>query len=322
LGTIHIGKDINRKGTSTGSLIKQYNPLYNISIHKLYTIDIDISAEWIVASIKDRIFLCDSEGEIRIFSYSRHLRRQPLLTERFHISITRLITTFTVTQDYLIAFETDIQMLTLHSHHGTLLIRLSFPYDPIMINHCDYLTTKNHIWSCSRTKRQCFQFKINHLDKEFNPIEQIDFKNPISNILIDPVGISTDEQERIAIHDVNIKTSDRLLIFNNYKNMIVPLDLIKYADRQLTSRIERVLLVPKQSNLIVLVYAPQSTTTNLHEIVVVDIELQPAQILHRITESNGIKNIDLTLNGEIVYSVTPPANKRIIPKMHIYSLIY
>ncbi|CAF5089077.1 unnamed protein product, partial [Rotaria sp. Silwood1] len=28
-----------------------------------------------------------------------------------------------------------------------------------------------------------------------------------------------------------------------------------------------------------------------------------------------------TLNGELVYSVTPPANKRIIPKMHVYSLI-
>jgi hypothetical protein len=212
-------------------------------------------------------------------------------------------------------------MLTLHSHHGGLLVRLSFPYDPIMINHCDYLTNKNSIWSCSRTKRQCLQFNINHLDKEFNPIEQLDFKHSISNILIDPVGISTDEQKRIAIHDTNTTTSDRLLIFTNYQNMIIPLDLIKYADRQITSRIEHVLLVPKQSNLIVLVYAPQATTTNLHEIVIVDIELQPAQILHRIIEPYGIKNIDLTLNGEIIYSVTPPANKRITPKMYIYSLI-
>lgn len=118
-------------------------------------------------------------------------------------------------------------------------------------------------------------------------------------------------------------TSDRLLLFSNHHhNMIIPLDLIKYADRQITSRIERVLLVPKQSNLIVIVYAPQSSSTNLHEIVVVDIELQPAQILYRLTEPNGIKNIDVTLNGEIVYSVTTPANKRMTPKMHIYSLIH
>ncbi|CAF4288290.1 unnamed protein product, partial [Rotaria sp. Silwood2] len=66
---------------------------------------------------------------------------------------------------------------------------------------------------------------------------------------------------------------------------------------------------------------PQSTITNLHEIVIVDIELRPAQILYRLQEPNGIQNIDVTLNGELVYSVTPPANKRIIPKMHIYSLV-
>lgn len=320
LGKIHVGKTSNRKESSIGSLIKEYNPINNISIHKLYTIDLDISAEWIVSSLEGRIFLCDSEGEIRIFSYSRRLRRQPLLTERFHITTTRLITSFTVTHDYLIAFETDIQMLTLHTHHGALLIRLPFPYDPIMIHHCDYFSKKNHIWLCSRTKRQCFHFHLNHLNKDINPLEQLDFKHPISNISVDPVGISIDEQERIGIHDVNMTTSDRLLIFTDHQNMIIPLDLIKYADRQITSRIERVLLVPNQSNLIVLVYAPQSST-NVHEIVVVDIELQPAQILYRLTEPNGIKNIDLTLNGEMVYSVTTPANKRMTPKMQIYSLI-
>ncbi|CAF4883619.1 unnamed protein product, partial [Rotaria sp. Silwood1] len=181
--------------------------------------------------------------------------------------------------------------------------------------------TKNQIWSCSRTKRQCFQFDINHITKEIIPIEQLDFKYPISNILIDPVGISSDEQNRIAIHDVNRTTTDRLLIFSNEQNMIIPLDSIKYADRQISSQIERVLLVPKQPNLIVIHYVPQSTITNLHEIVIVDIELRPAQILYRLQEQNGIQNIDVTLNGELVYSVTPPANKRIIPKMHVYSLI-
>jgi len=320
LGKIHVNKDINHKETSARSLSKQYNPLNNISIHKLYTIDIDIPAEWVVSSIKDRIYLCNSEGEIRIFSYSRRLRRQPLLTEHFHILTTRLISSFTVTHDYLIAFENDMQMLTLHSHHGALLIRLDFQYDPIMIIHCDYLKTRNQIWLCSRTKRQCFRFNINHLDKEISPIEKLDFQQPISNILIDPVGISTDEQKRVAIHDVNMITSDRLLVFTNHQNKTIPLDLIKYGDRQITSRIEHVLLVPKQSNLIVLVYAPQATSTHLNEIVVVDIELQPARIIYRLSEPNGIKNIDLTLNGEIVYTVTPPANKRMTPKMHIYSL--
>jgi hypothetical protein len=102
--------------------------------------------------------------------------------------------------------------------------------------------------------------------------------------------------------------------------MIIPLNFIKYADRQITSRIERVLLVPKHSNLIILVYAPQSTSTNLHEIILVDIAVHPIKILHRLIEQYGIQNLDLTLNGELIYGVTPPANKRIVPKLHIYRL--
>ena len=323
LSTLRLEKDSNRKDTgttSTKSSMNQYNPLNPISVHKLYTVDLDISAEWIVSSIEGRIFACDNEGEVRIFSYSRHLRRQPLLTERFHISIGRLITSFTVTHDYLIAFETDTQVIALHTHHGALLIRLRFPYDPTMIVRCDY-NTKNQIWMCSRTKRQCMKFDINHIRKEIIPIEQLDFKIPLSNILIDPVGISSDERNRIGIHDVNRITTDRLLLFENNQNIIIPLDSVKHANRHLSSQIERVLLVPNQPNLIIIAYAPQSSTANLHEIVIVDIELQPAQILYRLQEPNGLRNIDLTLNGELIYSVTPPANKRIIPKIHVFSLV-
>ena len=298
------------------------NPLENLSITKIYTIDLDISADWIVASIEDRLFLCDHEGEIRIYSYASRLRRQPLITEHFHLSTIRLISSFTVTHDYLIAFESDTQMLSLHSYHGALLIRLRFPYDPLMIIRSDYNRKKNQIWTCSRSKRQCFQFNLHQNMKEFKPLEQLDFKHPISDILIDPVGISTDEQERIAVHDVNRTTSDRLLVFTNEHNMIIPLDLIKYSDRQLTSRIDRVLLVPNHSNLLVLVYAPQSTSSNLHEIVLLDIESQPTEILYRFSEPYGIRNIDMTMNGELVYSVTPPANKRLPPKVHIYSIIH
>ncbi|CAF4720254.1 unnamed protein product, partial [Rotaria socialis] len=63
----------------------------------------------------------------------------------------------------------------------------------------------------------------------------------------------------------------------NKTNRIIPLDFVKYHDKLLSSRIERVLLVPKQPNLIVVVYAPQSSTTNLHEIIVVDISTKPTQ---------------------------------------------
>jgi hypothetical protein len=298
----------------------QQNSIDDISIHKLYTVDLDISAQWVISSIDKRIFLCDTEGEVRIFSYSRQFRRQPLLTERFQLSTIRLISALTATQDYLIAFETDTQILTLHTHHGALLLRLSFPYDPIMIVRCDYYK-KNQIWTCSRTKRQCYQFNLNHTIKQVNLIDQLDFTKSISNILIDPVGISSDEQNRIAVHDVNKTTSDRLLLFTNNQNMIISLDFIKYSDRPFSSRIERVLLVPKQSHLIVIVYAPQSPTMSLHEIVVVDISSQPEQILYRLAEINGVQNIDVTLNSELVYTVTTPSNKRIPPKMHIYSLI-
>lgn len=300
--------------------MNQYNAYNTVSIHKLYTVDLDISAEWIVSSMEDRIFTCDGEGEVRIFSYSRRLRRQPLLTERFHITIVRLITSFTVTQDYLVAFEADTQTIALHTHHGALLVRLSFPYDPLMIVRCDYFT-RNQIWACSRTKRQCFQLTLNHTTKEMHVIEELDFKHPILNILIDPVGISSDEQSRIAVHDVNTTTTDRLLLFTNHQNTIIPLDSIKYADRQISSRIERVLLVPNQSNLIVILYAPESSISSLHEIVIVDIEVKPAQILFRLKEPSGIRNIDVTQNGELVYSVTPPSNKRMVPKLHIFSLV-
>ena len=322
IGTIQSMKDTQTKDSgliSRQSVFDSYLPKSVVSIHKLYTTDLDISAQWVVASIEDRIVVCDRESEVRIFSYSRRLHRQPLLTERFHLSVVRLISSFTATDDYLIAFEADTQMITLHTHHGALLVRLSFPYDPLMIVRCAY-GTGNQIWSCSRTKRQCFQVTLDHTTKEVYPMEQLDFRQPISNILVDPVGISTDEQRRLAVHDVNTSTSDRLLLFTNNQNMVIPLDLVKYADRQITSRIDRVLLVPKQANLIVLVYAPQSTTNNLHEVVIVDVELQPAQVLYRISEANGIENVDLTVHGELIYSVTAPQNKRIPPKMHIYSL--
>ncbi|CAF4648474.1 unnamed protein product [Rotaria socialis] len=321
LGTLN-SKTVAREGTgltSYGSFVKEY-PTTNVYIHKLYTVDLDISAQWVISSIDKRIFLCDIEGEIRIFSYSRHLHRQPLLTERFHLSNIRLISLFTATKDYLIAFEIDTQILSLHTHHGALLIRLYFPYDPIMMTRCDYYM-KNQIWACSRNKRQCSQFSLNHTTKQVYVLDELNFTKPIANILIDPVGISCDEQDRIAIHDVNTTTTDRLLIFMNKTNRIIPLDFVKYHDKLLSSRIERVLLVPKQPNLIVVVYAPQSSTTNLHEIIVVDISTKPTQILHYFAEANGIQSIDVTSNNELVYTVTRPTNKRIPPKMHIYSII-
>jgi len=299
--------------------MNEYYSTDDLSLHKLYTVDLDISAQWVISSIDKRIFLCDNDGEIRIYSYSRQFHRQPLLTERFRLSTIRLISSFTVTQDYLIAFEIDTQNLTLHTHHGALLLRFYFPYDPIMIVRCNYYK-KNQIWTCSRTKRHCYQFSLNHTNKEINLLDQLDFEKSISNIFIDPVGISSDEKNRIAIHDVNPKTMDRLILFTNQENRIISLDFIKYIDKQLSSRIEHILLVPKQSHLIIIVYAPQYPTTNLHEIILVNINLEPPKILYRLTEINGIQNLDFTLNNELVYTVISPTNKRIPAKMHIYSL--
>jgi hypothetical protein len=179
---------------------------------------------------------------------------------------------------------------------------------------------KNQIWTCSRTKRQCYQFNLNHTIKQVNILDELNFTKPISNILIEPIGISSDEQNRIAIHDVNTTTMDRLILFTNQQNTIISLDFIKYIDRS-TSRIERVLLVPKQPHLIIILYGPETSKTNLHEIVIVNINLQPPKILYRLSEINGIQNLDVTLNNELVYTVTTPSNKRIPPKMHIYSLI-
>ena len=291
-----------------------------VSVHKLYTVDLDISAAWVVGSIEDRIFVCDKEGEVRTYAYSRLRRRQPLIVERFHLSNIRLITSFTATDDYLVAFELDTRLMMLYTHHGGLLIRIKLYSEPNMIIRC-FNGSPNSIWICSRMKRQCFQYNLNHRSQDLQLVDELNFTQPISKILVDPVGISTDERARVAVHDVNSTTSDRILIYENHQDQTVPLDFIKYADRQLTSRIERVLLVPTRTNLVVLVYAPQVNINRLHEVVVVDIESQPAQVLYRIAEIDGIENIDLTLNGELIYSVTPPSNKRILPKIHIYSLL-
>lgn len=291
----------------------------DVSLHKLYTVDLDISAQWVIASLEKRIFLCNIEGEIRIFSYSCELHRHPLLTERFHLSTSRLISSFTITQDYLIAFESDTQNLTLHTHHGALLLRLYFLYNPTMIIRCDY-KKKNQIWICNRSKRQCYQLQLNHTTKETNVLDQLDFNQPIGNVFIEPRSISTDEQGRIAIHDVNQTTADRLVLYTNKKNTIFSLDCLKYDDKSFSARIERVLLVPKQPHLIIVLYVPQPSVNNLQELVLVNLQHQSPQILHRLTEPNGIENLDLTLNNELVYTVTPPSTKRMPPKMHIYSL--
>ena len=323
LGTIRVKDNIRKEVemSSTGTPIHEYETRQYLSVHKLYTVDLDISAQWVISSLDKRIFLCDIEGEIRIFSYSRHLRRQPLLTERFHLFNIRLVSAFTATQDYLIVFETDTQILTLHTHHGALLLRLLFPYDPIMMVRCDYMK-KNKIWTCSRTKRQCYQLSLNHTTKQVNVLDQLDFTKPISNVLVDSFGISCDEQDRVAVHDANMTTTDRLLLFTKDQNIIIPLDFVKYFDKLLSSRIEHVLLVPKHPDLIVIVYVPQSPTISLHEIVLVDMSLQPARMLHCFSEPNGVQNIDVTSNSELVYTVTTPANKRQPPKMHIYSLLH
>jgi len=319
-GTMHI-KDTYRKETdlrSVASYTNQYYSTNELSVNRLYTIDLDISPQWVVSSIDKRIFLCDTDGAVRVFSYSRSFRRQPLLTQHFFLTTMRLISSFTVTQDYLITFETDTQTLTLHTHHGGILLRLSFLYDPIMMTHCGY-HKNNRIWTCSRTKRECYQFHLDHTLKQVEILDEIDFTEPISNILIDPIGISTDEQNRVAIHHANPATIDHLLLFTNQPCMSLSLDFVKSFDSR-SSRIERVLLIPKHSNLIVIVYGSKASITSLHEILIVDISLQPAQILYRLSEVNGVQSLDATLNSELVYTIPAQKNKRVSAKMHIYSL--
>ena len=228
-------------------------PTNLISLQKLYSIDLDIHARWIVASIDKRLFLSDSEGEVRIYSYSRQLHRQPLLTERFHVTLKRLITAFTVTNDYLVTFELDTQTLALHSHHGALLVRLAFPFEPLSIVRGD-VQKRNSVWVCSEQQRQCYEFELNHNTKKVNLIDQIDFSRPIENVYIDPVGISCDETNRVGIHDVAVRASDRLLLFADNQSRIVPLGTIEGNDeRVLSSRLESIHLVPKQTHLIVVV---------------------------------------------------------------------
>jgi hypothetical protein len=320
---IMYNKDFNHKTRelkSTESDINQHYSTKELSVCRVYTIDVDMTPQWIVSSIDKRIFLCDTEGEVRVFSYSRSLRRQPLLTEHFRLTTMRLISSFTATQDYLVAFETDTQTLTLHTHHGGILLRLTFPYDPIMMARCDYYKNKNRIWACSHTKGRCYQFHLNHTAKQMDILDEIDFTEQISNILIDPVGVSTDEQNRIAIHDANPAIPDRLLLFTNQQSMTLSLDFVKYIENLSTSLIERVILVPKQPHLVIILYASKLSITSPREIVIVDISFQPAQILYCLSEVNGVQGLDVTLNNELVYTVPTQKNKRIPTKMHIYSL--
>ncbi|CAF1396293.1 unnamed protein product [Adineta ricciae] len=314
--TPQMGKLSKKPGGSSLKIPKI--PLPNVIIQKLYGIDLEICPRWVVASFDGRIYLCNVDGDIRIFSYSSRFHRQPLLSERFYLSITRSVSAFTVTQDHLVAYESDTHTITLHTYHGALLIRSHFMYEPTMISRCDYLT-KNQFWICSRSQRQCIQFQIDQSTKDIRPIRQLDYKQPVANALIDPIDISIDEQQRFAIHDGNMVTTDRLLIYTNNQYKITPLDLLKYTDREGVSRIERVLLVPKYANLVVLIRTPQSTS--LQEILIVDIATDSPKILACLTEFNPIQSIDLTMNGELVYTIKPPINKRIASKMFIFSFI-
>ncbi|CAF1306379.1 unnamed protein product [Adineta ricciae] len=289
------------------------------SMHRLYTNDVDIAPQWVVASIDKRIFLCDTEGEVRIFSYSRNLRRQPLLIEHFHLATSRVISAFTVTEDYLVVYEPSTQTLTLHTHHGGILLRLPFPCDPIMMirSSCH---SKNQIWACSHTQRKCYRLPIDHSMKEVIVFDEYDLTNPISNAVPAPIGISTDDKDRIAVHDINTVTLDRLLLFVNDQVIAITLDFVKYLDSLETSRIEQVRLVPKHEHLIAIVYASKVSINELREVVIIDISLNPPEILYRLPEINGIRGIDITSNGELVYTVPTQKNKRIATKMHIYSL--
>jgi hypothetical protein len=243
-----------------------------------------------------------------------------LLTERFRLTTKRLISLFTVTRDYLIAFEIDTKLLTLHTHHGALLIRLSFPYQPSMMIRSNFCN-KNQLWTCSEHTRQCHSMDVNHRTKKTIILDQIDFQVPIGNVNVYPVGISCDEKKRVAIHDTSMSTPDRLLLFDNSQNRIIPLDVIKDHDRSLSARIERILLVPKQAHLVILVYTPQLTTSSANEIIILDITHEPAKILGRLLEPNGVLNIDLTFHGEFVYTSRRSASKRIPSNMHIYQFI-
>ena len=288
---------------------------------KLYSIDLDISAQWVVASIVDRIFVCDPEGEVRIYSYASVDHRAPLLIERFHLSIVRLISLFTVTDDYLLEFERDTRMLSLHTHHGALLVRLRFHYDPTMMIH-SRTRPKNQIWICSRTHRQCLKLDLNHRTKSVECVEELEFKYPIGDKAIDPGGVSTDGHDRLAVHDVNAPptAADRLILFPDDKPDAVPLDGVQYFEDKRFSRIERILLVPHRPDLLIVLHVQECSKKSRHELVIVDIESQPVDVLYRLSESNRIQSVDLTVHGDLVYSVTGPVCKRLTPKILIYSL--
>ena len=291
-----------------------------VSLRKQYDVDVDIVAQWVIGSVDKRIYLCDTEGEVRIFSYSRQLHRQPLLTERFHLAAKRLITSFTITHDYLISFELDTQLLNLHTHHGALLLRLSFLYEPVMIVRADYQKS-NQVWACSRSRRQCYQLNLDHTTKQINLLDQIDFTTPIGDAYIDPVGISCDDKRRVAVHDTNTSKPDRLLLFGDGHNRIISLDFVLFEDKSSVSRIERVALVPNYPHLILIIYTSLLSHGSTNEIIIADISSQPVRVVCRLFEPNGVLSLDLTLHGEFIYTTRSTAHKRLAPKMHIYRFI-
>lgn len=314
---IHLPKTIEIH-PSTSPISSPIQATNVISLQKLYSVDLDIQVRWIVASIEKRIFLCDTEGDMRIFSYSRRLHRQPLLTERFRVSLKRLITSFTVTHDYVVTFESDTRVLALHTHHGALLVRLEFPFEPLMMIRGDF-QRQNSIWVCSEHQRQCYQFGLNHAHKQMQTLDQIDFSRPIAHVLIDPVGISCDENNRVGIHDVAVTASDRLLLFDDNQSRIIPLDSIKDDDdRVLSSRLERIFLVPKQRHLIIVISTAQYSTGSSTEILLVHIQSAVPRILWRLIEPNGVQDLDCTMNGEFIYITRGSTSRRLLPKMHVY----
>ena len=323
LGTLRVkgANDAEESGSvSPKFLIDSPQTSKSISLRKQYTLDIDILAQWVIASVDKRIFLCDNEGEVRIFSYSRQLHRQPLVTERFHLSTKRLITSFAITHDYLVAFELDTQLITLHTHHGALLLRLSFLYEPVMIVRADY-QKKNQVWACSRIRRQCYQLNLDHTSKQINLLDQIDFTVPIVDAYIDPIGISCDDKRRVAVHDANTSRPDRLILFADSLNRIISLDFLLFDEASLVSRIERIALVPNYPHLILIICTSLLSNSSTNEIIIVDIGSQPLRVVCRLFEPNGVLGLDLTRNGEFVYATRATIHKRLVPKMHVYRFI-
>ncbi|CAF0786376.1 unnamed protein product [Didymodactylos carnosus] len=283
-----------------------------------YSIDLDIIPSFI-SVVKNYIFICDEDGYVRVYSYSKKLRRQPLLKEKYTLQVRKMITAFTCTTDYLISYEKDVKLLSFYNYHGGIIHKLIIQDLPDQLLYSGDGT--NDFWMCSHITFRCSLYSVltgvDSTDLHLKLVHEKNYK--ASADIVEPVWLTANEKF-VGIHDLS-NTKDRMLLYDkkhHYQYAVaVSLECVKYYHKIDTSNIYSVLLHPTEP-LLIMKYVPDSYENKFQEIVVVDwTNFEEPQVISRIQEQN-IYGMALTDDNEVIFGVVKSKKKG--GKLMVYNL--